>query len=283
MLPRLWVPLTLVVGAERNSHSGAALTASRVAKSVAVSTPLHIGWLTVAVIVVSIFDLGGQFLAVAPVDICASCVLVVADRTGVVVPLDRLLGLWRVDACAAAGIASRGTAGSTGRGCNNSIRGSVLKGVALVRITREAEVSPTDRAEEFRVLARDQLCRLYSIARRLVGVEVDVDEVERFSLYRTIAYETLSLLRLAAPGLLAGFSRDDVRAVLMALPELYRLPLALVYMDGYLAREVADMLQAPLGTVLARLHRGRKQFEGEMWDYAQTNGLLREDRRDWLR
>ena len=33
-------------------------------------------------------------------------------------------------------------------------------------------------------------------------------------------------------------------------------------------------LGAPIGTVLARLHRGRKLFERELWDYAETNGLL---------
>jgi RNA polymerase sigma-70 factor (ECF subfamily) len=46
-------------------------------------------------------------------------------------------------------------------------------------------------------------------------------------------------------------------------------------MDGFLAREVADMMAVPLGTVLARLHRGRRLFEKQMWDYAQAHGLLR--------
>jgi RNA polymerase sigma-70 factor (ECF subfamily) len=47
-------------------------------------------------------------------------------------------------------------------------------------------------------------------------------------------------------------------------------------MDGYLARELAEMLDVPLGTVLARLHRGRKLFEIQMWEYAEQNGLLKE-------
>jgi RNA polymerase sigma-70 factor (ECF subfamily) len=38
------------------------------------------------------------------------------------------------------------------------------------------------------------------------------------------------------------------------------------------------MLGAPLGTVQARLHRGRKLFEKELWDYAEENGLMREVR-----
>jgi RNA polymerase sigma-70 factor, ECF subfamily len=200
--------------------------------------------------------------------------------------------------------------------------------VTPVEFAREAV--PVDRAEIFRVLAREQLPRLYSIGRRLVGddaedavqdcllkafqrfdqladlaagpawltsilvnccrdrgrararrpVEVDFDDVEQFSLYRTIAYEDpfpySDSLHL---DFLGEFEADDVRAVLMGMPELYRVPVVLVYMDGFLAREVADMFNVPLGTVLARLHRGRKLFERQMWDYARDNGLLQEKAR----
>jgi RNA polymerase sigma-70 factor, ECF subfamily len=189
-----------------------------------------------------------------------------------------------------------------------------------------------DEVEVFRSLARTQLPRLYSLARRIVGddaedavqdglikafqrldqlrdpaagpawltsivvnccrdryraqarrpdeIDIDFDEVEEFSLFRTIAYEDpfpySDSLHL---DFLGEFGPEDVREVLMRLPELYRVPLVLVYMDGYLAREVADMLDAPLGTVLARLHRGRKLFEKQLWDYAEENGLLKEGAR----
>jgi RNA polymerase sigma-70 factor (ECF subfamily) len=122
-------------------------------------------------------------------------------------------------------------------------------------------------------------CRDRSRAKSRRPAEVDFDEVEEFSLFRTIAYEDpfpySDSLHL---DFLAEFDRDDVRAVLMRLPELYRAPVVLVYMDGYLAREVAAMIGAPLGTVLARLHRGRKLFERELWAYARETGLLREER-----
>ena len=183
-----------------------------------------------------------------------------------------------------------------------------------------------DQAERFRTLAREQLPKLYSIARRLVGgdaedavqdcllkafqrfgqlleaaagpawltrilinccrdrgraivrspQQVELDEIEEFSLFRKIAYEDpfpySDSLHL---DFLDEFGPEDVRAVVMKLPMLYRIPVVLVYMDGYLAREVANMLDIPLGTVLARLHRGRKLFEKQLWDYADTNGLLR--------
>jgi RNA polymerase sigma-70 factor (ECF subfamily) len=60
----------------------------------------------------------------------------------------------------------------------------------------------------------------------------------------------------------------------MRLPELYRAPLVLRYMDGFATKEIARMLDAPLGTILARLHRGRKRFERELWTYAQETELL---------
>jgi RNA polymerase sigma-70 factor (ECF subfamily) len=193
-----------------------------------------------------------------------------------------------------------------------------------------ADDAPADRAELFRATAREQLPRLYRIARRIVGDEaedavqdcllkafqrrqdlrsedaaaawlarilvnccrdrlrararsretVDLDGIEEFSLYRRIAYEDpfpySDSLHL---DFLAEFTVDDVRQVLLRLPEHYRIPVVLVYMHGFLAREVAEMLDAPLGTVLARLHRGRKAFEKQMWDYAAERGLLREGAR----
>jgi RNA polymerase sigma-70 factor (ECF subfamily) len=54
------------------------------------------------------------------------------------------------------------------------------------------------------------------------------------------------------------------------------MPLVLVHMYGYSTKEAAKMLDAPLGTVLARLHRARKLFERRMWDYASVNELLKE-------
>lgn len=184
-----------------------------------------------------------------------------------------------------------------------------------------------ERKERFRKVASEQLPRMYSVARRLVGDEaedavqdallkafqrldqlederaagawmmsilvnccrdrgrararavrdVNLDDIEEFSLYRKIAHEDpfpySDSLHL---DFLHRFSRDDVREVLLALPEIYRVPLVLVYMDGFATKEVAKLLDVPLGTVLARLHRGRKQFEKQMWDYAEANDLLKE-------
>jgi len=105
--------------------------------------------------------------------------------------------------------------------------------------------------------------------------EVPVEQVEDFSLYQTLVeHDPLPYSDTLHHDYLEAFSKEDVREVLMRLPEIYRAPLVLRYMDGFATKEIARLLDLPLGTVLARLHRGRKRFEREMWAYAQATGLL---------
>jgi RNA polymerase sigma-70 factor (ECF subfamily) len=119
-------------------------------------------------------------------------------------------------------------------------------------------------------------CRDRGRARARQPEEVNIDHVDEFSLYRKIAREDpfpySDSLHL---DFLQRFGKEDVTAVLLSIPEIYRVPLVLVHMEGYATKEVARIVKAPLGTVLARLHRGRKLFEKKMWDYADENGLLK--------
>lgn len=107
-------------------------------------------------------------------------------------------------------------------------------------------------------------------------VTTPLDEVEEFSLYRQIAEEDpfpySDSLHL---DFLCNFGAEDVWQVLRSLPPLYRLPLVLVHMEDLATKQVARMLDVPLGTLLARLHRGRKLFERALWDHAVRNGLLK--------
>ncbi|MGH3134416.1 MAG: sigma factor-like helix-turn-helix DNA-binding protein, partial [Gaiellaceae bacterium] len=119
------------------------------------------------------------------------------------------------------------------------------------------------------------VCRDRGRAKARAPEEVSFDTVDEFSLFRRIAdddpFPYSDSLHL---DFLEQFGSEDVRAVLARLPDHYRVPLVLVYVDGFATKEVAHMFDAPLGTVLARLHRGRKLFERLLWEYAEQMGLL---------
>jgi RNA polymerase sigma-70 factor (ECF subfamily) len=99
--------------------------------------------------------------------------------------------------------------------------------------------------------------------------------LEEFSLYRTlIDVDPLPYSDSLHTDFLGAFGRDDLREVLLRLPEIYRAPLVLRYMDGFSTKEIARLLDAPLGTILARLHRGRNLLERALWDYAEETNLI---------
>lgn len=69
---------------------------------------------------------------------------------------------------------------------------------------------------------------------------------------------------------------DDARIieVLSSLHPEYRVAVILAYVYGYTARDISAITEAPLGTVLARLSRGRKLLERGLWDYAVRHRLI---------
>ena len=106
--------------------------------------------------------------------------------------------------------------------------------------------------------------------------EVAAGDLEDFSLYRTLIDEDpLPYSDSLHTDFLEAFGREDLREVLMRMPEIYRAPLVLRYMDGFATKEIARLMGTPLGTTLARLHRGRQLFERTMWAYAEETKLLR--------
>lgn len=76
------------------------------------------------------------------------------------------------------------------------------------------------------------------------------------------------------------FDDASLTAALQRIHAPHRTALVLAYVYGYKAREIAELTETTTGTVLARLHRGRKQLEKALWEYAKHRRLLKgEDRR----
>jgi RNA polymerase sigma-70 factor (ECF subfamily) len=73
---------------------------------------------------------------------------------------------------------------------------------------------------------------------------------------------------------LALFDDSKIIEVLRRLHPAHRTALILAHVYGYKAREIAEVTGRSVGTVLARLFRGRKQLERELWEYAQAENLI---------
>ncbi len=123
------------------------------------------------------------------------------------------------------------------------------------------------------------LSRLVTDRHRVAGREVPIDdaeELDRFSLYDRITNEDpFPYSDRLHDDFLAHFQDEDVRRALLALPEVYRVPLVLVYAEEMSYRELAEMLGCPVGTVMSRLYRGRKALERELWECALRRGLVK--------
>jgi RNA polymerase sigma-70 factor, ECF subfamily len=106
----------------------------------------------------------------------------------------------------------------------------------------------------------------------------DLAELDRFSLYDLIWDEDpLPYSDNLHRDFLSQFPDDDVRGALLALPEVYRVPLVLLYVEALSYRELAEALGCPVGTVMSRLHRARKILERDLWDCAKRRGFVKSE------
>ena len=105
--------------------------------------------------------------------------------------------------------------------------------------------------------------------------ESDIDDIEDLYLYRRLGgAESAVLSRSAEDELLEMFGEDEVKLALEDLPEHYRMPILLADVEGFAYKEIAEILDVPIGTVMSRLHRGRKQLQKRLYSFAEEHRLL---------
>ena len=129
------------------------------------------------------------------------------------------------------------------------------------------------RAWLFRILTNAYINTYRAKQRR--PIETDLGDVEDLYLYRRLgAMETAAASRSAEDQLFDLFTDDEVKQALEDLPENFRLPVLLADVEGFSYKEIAEMLDIPIGTVMSRLHRGRKAMQQALYDFAEARGLV---------
>ncbi len=103
-------------------------------------------------------------------------------------------------------------------------------------------------------------------------LQADTDTVEDWQMARA-AEHTSTGLRSAETEALDHLPDSEVKSALQAIPEEFRLAVYFADVEGYAYKEIAEILDVPIGTVMSRLHRGRKQLREALSDYAAGRGM----------
>src|SRR5437588_12527009 len=101
--------------------------------------------------------------------------------------------------------------------------------------------------------------------------DVSLDGDGEFALYDTLKDPTA----MPEADVLDRIAADEVVRAVEKLPELHREVVLLVDVEGFSYKDAAEVLGVPIGTVMSRLHRARRQLQRSLYDYASESGIVR--------
>jgi RNA polymerase sigma-70 factor (ECF subfamily) len=131
------------------------------------------------------------------------------------------------------------------------------------------------RAWLFRIMTNTYINKYNAQQRK--PTETELDDVEELFLYKRLgSVDQSQLSQSAEDQMLSLFTDDEVKKALEELPEQFRIPVLMSDVEGFSYKEIAEILEIPLGTVMSRLHRGRKSMQKMLYEYAKERGLINE-------
>ncbi|CAN5513958.1 sigma-70 family RNA polymerase sigma factor [soil metagenome] len=123
----------------------------------------------------------------------------------------------------------------------------------------------------YRILTNTYINRYRQAQRR--PSEVELGELQDLYLYRRLG-EGSGASVSAEDEVLERLVDTDIRTALEELPEHFRLPVLLADVEGFHYKEIAEIMDIPIGTVMSRLHRGRKALQQKLWKVAEERGMV---------
>ncbi len=103
----------------------------------------------------------------------------------------------------------------------------------------------------------------------------EVEDVEDLYLYHHLgADQPGGLGRSAEEEALDRFTDDDVKAAIESLPDAFRIAVLLADVEGFTYKEIAEITDVPIGTVMSRIHRGRKALQKALFERGNARGLV---------
>ncbi|KAA3637236.1 MAG: RNA polymerase subunit sigma-24 [Armatimonadetes bacterium] len=103
--------------------------------------------------------------------------------------------------------------------------------------------------------------------------EVELGELQDMYLYKRLG-EQSGATESAENTALDLFVDEDIVEAIESLPEAFRMPVLYADVEGFSYKEIAEILDVPIGTVMSRLHRGRKALQRKLWNLAVEHGLV---------
>lgn len=105
--------------------------------------------------------------------------------------------------------------------------------------------------------------------------KVSSDEVEDFDLYQELKNHDPQFSETPESLVLDSLVDSDILEAIEELPEQFRLAVVLSDMEGFTYAEMAEIMDVPMGTVMSRLHRGRKALQKRLWKIAVDRGIVK--------
>jgi RNA polymerase sigma-70 factor (ECF subfamily) len=98
------------------------------------------------------------------------------------------------------------------------------------------------------------------------------EDLDEWFLYDRLGAENVA--RSAEEDVLQNIPDADVKDALESIPENFRMAVLLADVEGFSYKEIAEITGVPIGTVMSRLHRGRKALEKALYGVAKERGLV---------